>query len=42
MLAKFSGLNPKEKEKETFCVHPLRKAGSVKLGSFLSQSCNDG
>jgi len=34
MLAKFSGFNPKglylssEKEKETYCVHLLRKAGA--------------
>ena len=48
----FLGLNPKgphlrlEKEKENFCVvftNSIKpKSGRVKLGSFISQSCNDG
>ena len=46
-LRKFLGLNPKgpylswKKKKKIFVLY-TPKSGLVKLGSFLSQSCNDG
>ena len=49
MLATFSGFNPKgpyvslKEEKETFCiVFTYSVKRRVKLGSFISQSFNDG
>ena len=46
MLAKFSGLNPKgpyKKKKKIFVLcSPTPWSGRVKLGSFMSQSCNNG
>ena len=44
MLAKFLGLNPKGQYLKTTFVScsPFPKSEPVKLGSFMSQGCNDG